>query len=193
MPREASQEKGRIGARTAQRWLEATTFVELPWNSYHHEALCEIECLDDSTKMFDLAGYFLTEERAPISVEVKNVDTESHLKEKFHEFLAVAYSSTARRLEKSRPDDKREFMWVSWHPFGPMNRWAKLTSAEEIELAVEEYPSLLGGHAIDRSVVQTVSERIWLLTFNPKQETLSLDADELSRVMAALSRKRTTL
>ncbi|MBF4999325.1 hypothetical protein IRT45_19440 [Nocardia sp. BSTN01] len=193
MPREASQEKGRVGARTAQRWLEATTFVELPWNSYHHEALCEIECLDDSTKMFDLAGYFLTDERTPISVEVKNVDTDAHLRDKFHEFLAVAYSSTAKRKLKSRPDDKREFMWVSWHPFGPMNRWTKLASVEEIEISLGEYSGLLNGHEVDRELLQVVSERIWVLTFNPKQEMLSLDADDLSKVMAALPRKRTTL
>ncbi|MFQ6398970.1 hypothetical protein ACLMAJ_36730 [Nocardia sp. KC 131] len=193
MPREASQEKGRVGARTAQRWLEATTFIELPWNSYKHEAQCEIECLGDSIKMFDLAGYFLTEERTPVSVEVKNVDSEDHLREKFHEFLAVAYSSTARRKLKKRADDKREFMWVSWHPFGPMSRWAKLSSTEEIELSLTEYPKLLDGQVVDTSILQEVSKRIWVLTFNQRQETLSLDAEELDKVMAALSRKRTTL
>ncbi|MFD6516599.1 hypothetical protein [Rhodococcus sp. NPDC060176] len=193
MPREATQEQGRIGARTAQRWLEATTFVELPWNSYKNEALCEVECLNDSVKVFDLAGYFLKEERTPVSVEVKNVTTDSHLREKYHEFLAVAYSSTARRLSKSRADDKRNFMWVSWHPFGPMNRWAHLESPDEIQTALSSHKELLGDHEVDQQILRTVSERTWVLTFNPKQESLSLDADELAKVLTALPRKKSTL
>ncbi|MBV6762763.1 hypothetical protein [Rhodococcus opacus] len=193
MPRETAQEQGRVGARTAQRWLEATTFVELPWNSYKNEAQCEVECLDDSVKVFDLAGYFLHDDRTPVAVEVKNVTTDAHLRDKYHEFLAVAYSSTARRSVKSRVDDKRQFMWVSWHPFGPISRWTQLESVEEIECALKEYEHLLNGHRIDPAILRLVSDRIWVLTFNPKQERLSLDAEELAKVLTALPRKRTTL
>ncbi len=187
MPRETSQERGRVGAKIAQRWLEATTFIELPFNSYKNEALCTVTCLDGSIKTFDLTGYFYDDNHTPLCVEVKNVTTDSHLREQFQEFLAVAYSSTAKR------DEGRNFMWVSWHPFGPMTKWASLSSMGEIQDALVAHESLLAGDNIDLDLLKKVSERIWVLTFNDRQVELSLDVDELAQVQAKLGRKRSTL
>lgn len=187
MPRETAQERGREGAKIAQRWLEATTFIELPLNSYKNEPQCTVVCLDNSPKAFDLTGYFYDDDHTPISVEVKNVTSDDHLREHFREFLAVAYSSTARL------DEGRNFMWVSWHPFGPMSRWAKLTSMGEIQDALTHHPDLLAGQPVDLDVLRRVSERVWVLTFNDRQQELSLDVDELAQVQATLRRKRSTL
>ncbi len=84
-------------------------------------------------------------------------------------------------------------MWVSWHPFGPMSRWAHLTSMSEIQNAIKNNDSLLNGNSIDLDVLRKVSERTWVLTFNDRQEQLSLDADELAHVQALLKRKKSTL
>jgi hypothetical protein len=187
MPRETAQERGREGARIAQRWLEATTFLELPLNSYKNENQCTLTCLDGSTKTFDLTGFFLDEDHTPISVEVKNVSTDNHLREQFHEFLATAYSSTARL------DENRNFMWVSWHPFGPMTGWTQLTTPNEIQSALTTHSSLLNGRPLDLNVVQKVADRLWVLTFNEKQERLSLDVEDLQKAQVALQRRRSTL
>lgn len=194
MAKETTQEQGRRGARTAQRWLEASTFLVLPWNSYAHEPQCEALCLDGTVKGFDLAGYFFKDSR-PVLVEVKHVTSDDHLQDKFHEFLAVAYSSTAKRLEPGpsgkpiRPDDRREFMWVSWHPFNPMSRWAHLESPDEIREALRKNPHLIPDHEISEDLLRLVASRVWVLTFNPKQEKLSLRAGELRKVHQALKRK----
>ena len=193
MPREAAQEQGRVGAATAKRWLEATTFLEFPWNSYKNGPMCEVQCLDGSPKVFDLAGFFLDKVSTPASVEVKNVTTESHLEKQYHEFLAVAYSSTARRLRDSKEDDLRRFLWVSWHPFGPMTKWNQRESADEIRRALEANPDLLGGEAIEASVLSLVSERVWLLTFNGKQEQICLKPKDLAKAVAVLKRKKGSL
>jgi hypothetical protein len=187
MPRETAQERGREGAKIAQRWLEATTFIELPLNSYKNEPQCTVVCLDGSPKAFDLVGYFYDDDHTPVSVEVKNVTSDDHLREHFQEFLAVAYSSTARL------DEGRNFMWVSWHPFGPMSRWASLSSMNEIQLALQAHPQLLGGQTVDLNILKLVSERVWVLTFNERQQALSLDVDELGLVQATLKRKKSTL
>lgn len=187
MPRETAQERGRVGAKVAQRWLEATTFIELPFNSYKNEPLCTVTCLDGSSKAFDLVGYFYDDDHTPVSVEVKNVTSDDHLREHFQEFLAVAYSSTAKL------DEGRNFMWVSWHPFGPMTKWATLSSMGEIQDALTTHVALLGGNPIDLNLLKKVSDRIWVLTFNDRQQELSLDVDELAQVQAKLGRKKSTL
>lgn len=193
MPREAAQEQGRVGTRTAKRWLEATTFIELPWNAYLNQPQCEVECLNDTIKVFDLAGYFLDGARDPVVVEVKNVSTDSHLGSQYREFLAAAYSSTAKRLQAGRQDDRREFLWVSWHPFGPMNRWSLRESSDEIAEALNEHPKYAAEAAPDSEVLSLVARRVWLLTFNRKQERLSLDPEELAKVHSTLMRKKETL
>jgi len=187
MPRETAQERGRRGAKLAQRWLESTTFLELPLNSYKNEAQCMITCLDGSQKAFDLTGYFYNEDHSPVSVEVKNVTTESNLRTQFQEFLAVAYSSTARL------DENRDFMWVSWHPFGPMSRWNDLTSPNEIQAAIQANSDLLGGAAIDLNVLAKVASKVWVLTYNERQQELAMDAEDLAKTHAALMRKVSTL
>lgn len=160
--------------------------------------LCEAECLNGKIKGFDLSGYFI-KSGVPVVVEVKNVTTDSNLRDQFWEFLAVAYSSTAKRLEPGptgkpkRPDDQREFMWVSWHPFGPLSRWTQLDSPSEIRMALNKYPDLLDGQQPDEDLLRLVAGRIWVLTFNPKQKSLSLKPKELRKAHAVLNRKAPSL
>jgi hypothetical protein len=42
-----------------KRWLESTTYLELPFNAYEHTAVCTEVRLDGEKKVFDLSGFFL--------------------------------------------------------------------------------------------------------------------------------------
>lgn len=192
VPAEATQEQGRRGVAITKRWLEATTFIELHWNAYEHESMCELEMLDGSIKRFDLAGLFLTGSKSPVVVENKSYTQVGDQPDQYLEFLAHAYSYSAKIKSSSRSDDKREFIWVTTHPFAQSN-WMKLHEPDHIRSALQKYPALLHGNAIDDELVRVVASRVWVLVFNPKQERLSLDADELSKVHTALKRKASTL
>lgn len=187
MPRESTQESGREAALVTRRWLESTTYIELPWNSYKHEAMCTVRCLDGSVKCFDLAGFFL-DDKSPIAVENKGVGQSGDQYQEYRKFLAIAYSSSALGLEEGT-DWKRHFLWVTTHPFGYSTAWAQLESPETVHAAVKEFPDLLGGRDVDKEVVRAVASRIWLLVLNSKQQRLLLTADEITRVHALLSRK----
>lgn len=187
MPREQSQETGRAGVAVVKRWLEATTFLDFPHNSYHADFACRATCLDGTTKIFDLAGHFLVPPAEPVFVEVKSVTTDAHLREQFEQFVAIAYSATAHHLENFG-DERRHYMWASWHPFGPMAKWAHLTTPAEIREALAHNEALLAGREPDEDLVRLVADRLWVLTFNPKQEQLSLKPQEILEVRAALKR-----
>lgn len=190
MPAEATQEKGRRGVARTKRWLEATTYVELLFNAYEDEALCEIETLSGS-KRFDMFGYLLGKNRRPVYVENKDYSSESNLYAQFLEFLAVSYSATAKRIQ-STTDQKAEFMWVTTHPFKPA-RWTKLATPEEVLIALEKHPELLGGAAIDHDLVRTVAARIWVLVLHDRQIEISLTHTEVLKIMPKLKRKEPTL
>lgn len=192
MPAEATQEQGRRGVALVKRWLEATTYVELPWNAYENPSWCEIDLLGGGVKRFDLAGYFLTGDRQPVVVENKSYNSDGGQYTQFQEFLAHAYSSTAHIAER-RTDAGREFIWVTSHPFGPLNHWSKLESAEEIRIALQVKPEVLDGRNIDEEMLRTVANRIWVLVMNKKQGSLSLTPRELGLVHVALKRKEPTL
>jgi hypothetical protein len=103
-------------------------------------------------------------------------------------FLANAYSITAQDL-KDGEDARREFMWITRHPFNSTD-WATLTSAERIKKALEDHhPEALNGETINVDLLASVSDRLWLLVLHKRQERLMLTAEELSRVESMLNRK----
>ena len=191
MPAEQTQEQGRSGVALAQRWLESTTFLELNWNVYDNSAMCEVEHLG-GVKYFDLAGSFLGDNRREVFVENKNYSSDSGLYQHFQEFLAIAYSATAKVKMAGRMDRKTEFIWVTTHPFS-LRRWATLASEEEVRLALAARPEFLDGNAVDDDIVRTISARIWVLVMHEKQIDLSLTQEEVWQVLALLKRKEATL
>ncbi|MFL1377340.1 hypothetical protein [Nocardiopsis protaetiae] len=190
MPAEATQEQGREGVARVQRWLEATTYLELPWNVYETPAMCEVEHLGGN-KYFDMAGWFLGKNRREVYVENKNYTSDGGQYSQFQEFLAIAYSSTAKRLQ-SASDRKTEFIWVTSHPFN-LSRWSKLATHEEIRKALNDKPEFLADKPIDDDLLRTISSRIWVLVMNQRQVDISLTQDELGKVLPILKRKVSTL
>lgn len=191
MAAEATQEKGRRGVERAKRWLEATTYLELQFNVYQHEAMCEVEHLN-GVKRFDMYGFFLGPDRREVFVENKDYKAEEDLYAQFQEFLAVAYSATAHSLKGKKTDRKTEFMWVTTHPFR-MARWAHLATPEEIQIALKKHADFLKGESIDDDLVRTVADRIWVLVLNERQLEISLTHTEVLEIMPKLKRKEPTL
>ncbi|KAA1397780.1 hypothetical protein [Aeromicrobium ginsengisoli] len=195
MPREGTQEDGRDGVALTKRWLEATTFVEFPWNSYENEEMCYVDHLSkkgDAFKCFDLVGNFLGDDRQPIVVENKAVNTDNGLYAEFLEFVAIAYSSTVLEIEKYKKDKAREFMWVTTLPFN-LENWPKFHTAAQVLKGLTKYPEYLDGREIDPLMAQQVADRIWVLVLNIKQERLSLTHEELMDVYRVIPRKKSTL
>lgn len=189
MPAESVQQDGIDGVNLAKRWLESTTWIELPFNVYTNAPVCTLRRLDQQVKRYDLFGSILRNPPAPLYVEVKNYTTPSSKQPKEHwEFLANAYSITAQDL-KDGTDGRREFMWITRHPFSQTD-WADLTSAERIKDALTvHHPECLAGEQLDADLLATVSQRLWLLVVHKRQEELTLTAQELAMVEGTLNRK----
>lgn len=177
------------GVDLAKRWLESTTWVELPFDAYNNGPVCTLQRLDGKKKRFDLFGYIHTNPPTLLYVEVKDYDTPGGKQgADYWAFLANAYSITARDC-KDGEDARREFMWITRHPFNSTD-WAKLTSAERIKSALEGHdPDALGGEKINADLLAAVSDRLWLLVLHKRQEALMLTAEELSLVESKLNRK----
>lgn len=186
---EAVQQKGLDGVALAKRWLESTTWIELPFDAYETTQLCTLTRLDAGEKVYDLAGFMFTKPRTPLYVEVKDYDSAGGKQgQEFWQFLSNAYSITARDLASASGDGRREFMWVTRHPF-QVTEWADLTTPTRIEKALEKDPDALGGKPIDADVLALTAERVWLLVVHKRQDMLTLKPAELHTIEAQLNRK----
>lgn len=193
MPREATQEKGRSGVKFTRRWLEATTFVELQWDSYNNEEFCILPLLKGEPKAWDLSGSFLLENRQRVFVENKAEDTAGHQTAQFREFLSNSYSSTAKQWELIKKDPNYEYFWVTTHPFGTTSNWASLVTKKSVIDAVTAEDALPENVSIDEDLAALVATRIWVLVASTKQERLTLERAELDKVLLALERKKDKL
>lgn len=191
MVAEGTQELGRTGVATVKRWLEATTFIELPFDVYNHTLDCTIAHIG-GVKRFDLQGYYLTGNKGPIFVESKRYSTPGGQYKEFLRFLAIAYSSTVKEDKELGGHKERHFLWVTFHPFN-LENWSVFESHEHMCLALSKNPELLGGEEIDQNLVREVSSRIMVLLFNPKQEAISLTRQELKAVRLHIDRKANSL
>lgn len=191
MTAEETQELGRQGVAIIKRWLEATTFIELPFDAYHHKLDCVLPHLDGK-KVFDLQGHLLTGSKGPIVVESKRYTTPGGQYKEFLHFLAIAYSSTVKEIEDLGGARERNFLWVTFHPFN-LDNWTALETRDQMVKALETHPNYLKGRTIDEDLVRDVSSRVMVLVFNPKQENLSLTRQELKIVRVHIDRKADSL
>jgi hypothetical protein len=193
MPVEAEevQELGRQGVAIIKRWLEATTYIELPWDAYHHRMDCVVPHLAGK-KIFDLCGLYLTGRKHPILVESKRYTSTGRQFKEFQRFLAVAYSATIKEMEDLGAPKNRNYMWVTFHPFN-LDNWSKLETRDQIDRALKDHPDLLSDRPVDEDVLRAVADRITVLVFNPKQESLSLTRAELQQFRTLVDRKADSL
>ena len=153
--------------------------------------MCEVEHLNGS-KLFDMYGFFLGDEKREVYVENKDYAKEQNLYDQYQEFLAIAYSATAKRLQSSKKDRKTEFMWVTTHPFR-MARWSELSTPNEIRVALEKHSDFLNGATINDEILRAVASRLWVLVLHERQLEISLTHQEVLKIMPELNRKDPTL
>jgi hypothetical protein len=185
---ESIQQKGIDGADLAKRFLESTTWIELPFDAYHNGRVCTLDRLDGKKKRYDLMGTLYVDPAVPLYVEVKNADDVGKQPAQYLEFLANAYSITAYDIEDYE-DAKREFMWFTKHPFDLAN-WSTNTKPSRIKAALDAHPDALHGKPVDADILNMVAERVWLVVFHERQNRLALSPEELSIVESKLNRKR---
>ncbi|MBG6057797.1 hypothetical protein RCH16_000995 [Cryobacterium sp. MP_M5] len=189
--REGAHEKGRKGVFDSKRWLESTTHIELGFDSYYYTALCTLERLDGEIKTYDLFGKILST-KEPLYVEVKDYGGPGGKQpDEFWEFLANAYSVSAKMEAKGIGDPKANFMWVTTHPF-EQTKWVELATRERLKTAVtEKHPEVLNGLDIDEDLLTRVAGRLWVLVVNARQHQLNLTQVELDKVHSVLGRRGT--
>lgn len=179
--------KGLEGALAVKRWLESSTHLELPFNAYEDEAQCTLMRLDGGKKRYDLSGFFLTGVRRPVVVESKNYSVVGNQPSDYTEYLANAYSTTAHDMS-TIGDPRRQYFWVTTHPFS-QSKWPELTSHDEMERALAEKPEVLSGNDIDDKILRLVSSRTWLFIIPERNAELSLTSDELQLIFTVLKRR----
>jgi hypothetical protein len=192
MPAEQTQQQGKDGAAFAKRWLESTTWLELPFNAYRTQHACTLKLLDGSDTVADLAGMFLTDPYdRMVYVEAKNYTSSSGLQGHYEAFLAHAYSATAQAMKGAgKKDPKFEFIFVTRHPFGPESKWSHRLELSALEEALEKHSEVLGEDEYNSSLGATVMQRVWLLVYHDKQEQLTLTQSEIFKTLDVLKRKK---
>ena len=198
MPDEDVQELGREGVGMVKAWLEATTWMEFPYNAYEHKHRCVIPLLNSQKKKFDLKGFHLGDktQRRDLYVECKRYNSASGQHAYFREFLAIAYSFHSFQKDLHGVDVADDFIWVTSHPF-QIGQWAELCTKSFMldVLSDDKNQKYLGDdHEVDEELAQAVASRVWLLVLNEdKQMKVSLTSSELKTAMTQLKREGTSL
>jgi hypothetical protein len=187
MVAEGAHVDGLVGVKKAQQFLESTTFIQLPWNVYENMNQTTFIRLDKKPKRFDLAGHFLGPRRRPLAVENKAYTTVGSQPEDYTEYLANAYSITARDCEDG-VDTEREYMWLTTHPFS-QGKWLRLRTLDEIVAALKKHPEALGGGEPDNELLNMVASRLWVVLMHDRNHELVLERKELYKIHEVLERK----
>ncbi|MEU7905294.1 hypothetical protein [Actinoplanes sp. NPDC049118] len=187
MVAEGAHMDGLVGVKYAQQYLESTTHITLPFNVYEDMNQTTFVRLDKRLKRYDLVGHFLGERRRPLAVENKAYTGVGKQPEDYTEYLANAYSITARECEDG-VDTEREFMWLTTHPFA-QTKWARLRSPEEIAEALAKHPEALADRKLDNDLLARVASRLWLIPLHDRHRELLLERKELFKIHEALNRR----
>jgi hypothetical protein len=190
MPAEENHEIGREGVFLFKRWLEATTYLDLPWHAYGSAAHCEVHHMG-GIKTYDLAGMFLIEGMPPVVVECKRYGSVGAQAAEFEQFLAIAYGTVLWEKSQNMRPKNRHFIWATTHPFA-QSAWPNLTSVAKIQEAVAKYPEFVGNDPFNQELGHSLAERVWLLVLSEKQERIMLTPGELMTVWKKLKRKEVT-
>ncbi|OZC82917.1 hypothetical protein CH274_08045 [Rhodococcus sp. 06-418-5] len=183
---EATQEKGREGARLARVWLERTTRVKVPWMNPDEAAVSKLTLKKaqpvgtSKTFSFDLGGYFRGEsiDNQTFLAECKNYDTAQDQGTHYVKFLCACYRAVS--LGHTLADN---FLWIAFAPFN-VTIWDQQTKPEKIKEAVLKHPTYNFKESenpaaeIDDEIVAEVSKRLWILILSEKQiENLVLTSE----------------
>lgn len=190
MTAEETQELGREGAFLFKRWLESTTYFDLPWIVYHGNGMCEVRYKDGpkGLKRFDIAGSLLRNPPVPVWVEGKRYTSDSGLKDMFLEMVATAYAAYRYKKRNGSTDGGDQFIYATTHPFA-VTSWTKLVTTATVQEAYNSYPDIVGEEPFDSDDAQTIRDRIWIIVWSERQQELSLSGEEVRSIWSLLKRK----
>lgn len=186
MSGEASQEKGREGARLARKWLDRSTRVNVTWVNPDKAAISKLtlpkaQPVGQSKDFsFDLGGNLRGEaiEGQTFLAECKNYKDSSDQGTHYTLFLAHCYRAVA--IGHLLGDN---FFWITYAPFN-VKTWDLLTSRDKVRTSVLAHPDVnfLADEDPEKKIsvdlVSAVSERLWILVLSEKQiEHLVLTKD----------------
>lgn len=178
---EGNHEAGRNGVAAVKRWLEATTWIELPWEAYNNARDCTLLLVNDEQKIMDLGGYYLGPPRNRIWVESKNYSSDSKQPQQYKEFLLDAYKHSLNEKEQFGSAGQDLYLWVTTHPFS-VTDWNDLTEASYLKSRIEDAGDIL----LDEELVRDVASRTSVLVYNKRQESWSLTRGELLMIRPLL-------
>ena len=183
---------GLKGVVEIKRWLEATTWLDLPANSYENEVQCTVQTCG-GPKLFDLNGRFRGSggNCRDVVVECKKYSVVGVQAGEFKRFLAIAYSHTVWYMNTCSQDPGLIFFWVTSHPFS-QTKWSQLRSAQYLKESVldSNNSDLLPPGGIDEDLIRQVAERIWVLVVSDQQHKLSLTKRELGKFLTKVDRDK---
>jgi hypothetical protein len=190
MADEEIQELGREGVGKVKAWLEATTWMRLPYNAYEDGPRCKVVHASGAKK-FDLRGHFLGDKasRRELTIECKKYSSAGIQSKEFKRFIAIAYGATKKQIAE-KGEWREDFMWVTFHPF-LVTDWSTLTNyANVLEVLRDpDHREFVGEEDIDEEVARSVADSVWLLVLNEKQLEVALTPEELAQVHTVLKRE----
>lgn len=177
----------------AKEWLESTTRFDVPWVGWDDPSnqFVQVPQIDGSPKRLDIAGWHYDDKmngQAEFFGEVKNYKSEGKLVSQYESFLVTCYSAmhTWRGINDERP---REFLFITWHPFGPVSNYTKLTTVDWIKRSVDANPLRVPPDKWDGNLAAALAARLWLLIPSRQLPKMQMSRDHLGVVKNHVTRK----
>lgn len=192
MPGELAHQVGAEGARRAKKWLDSTTRVTKSWTNEDQAHVNRLEFawpFLGQNYSFDLGGMLSGGEYEGqfFLAEVKKYSVVGDQPQHWLDFVAKCY--VTRRDHAALAD---QFIWITWHPFSQTD-WPKLCTPEYVKKGLlteknrkrvfdtDEETAAAG--LIEADLLTEVSDRMWLLVLNEKQERLVITSEHRALIL----------
>jgi hypothetical protein len=175
MTGEETQEAGRVGARRAKLWLEATTRARAPWVNPIGAKKLTFPWANGGTFSFDIGGQLRGED-----LDGQEFLAESKYYKKAYDQGALyrQYLAKCYRAFSLMPTRCDIFMWITWSPF-MVTRWDEIRDPEFVQECAQAHgerilgPPMSGNSlAIEPDLCEEVAKRLWLIFLSTEQEML---------------------
>jgi hypothetical protein len=166
-PSELTHKTGEAGVRRAQAWLLSTARVQAHSTVYDKPLKNDLQMArpDGSSGFFDISGYFASGpfRGHPFVAEVKYYSSQGNQSALYREFLADCYIAALTN------HSNHHFMWITWHPFGPLAHWATLSAEKTILDTMIAYDSANLTKFADAIRCANLAERLWIIVLSDRQ------------------------
>jgi hypothetical protein len=184
---------GELATKRMRLWLDGTTRFRIDRSIYdlgpNNEPPMQLrvpQLAEGLFERFDLVGQTLDAEGRPqrtLYVECKDYGSDGNQGTLYDEYLAVCYSAIVKLSRDVQGLPDIEFMWATTHPFAQTD-YKNLTKPSRIRKGCEAHAARLGGEAVDETIAEQLSERLWLCIVSPRVEEMMPGADIRALVAA---------